>query len=150
MVGIPGGLAADRCVDHQLDIPVLNMIHHVGTAFADLHDDFRLYPVTLQLGGCPARRQNLKTHSCGKIRRPVRFYPYAESWTLIKTFPSVGKLETRGHLGFGEGQAEGMIDPHDLSGGLHLRPQENIHIGKAAEGEDRLLDGNVVRMEGRP
>ena len=42
-----------------------------------------------------------------------------------------------------------MINPHDFSGGFHLRPQENIHIGKAAEGEDRFLDGNVIRMEGR-
>ncbi len=52
-----------------------------------------------------------------------------------------------GQLRLGKGQAEILVDPHDLAGGAHLRAQERVHPGEAPEGEDRLLHGEIGRLD---
>ncbi len=41
-----------------------------------------------------------------------------------------------------------MIDAHDLAGGFHFRPQQDIHIGKTVERENGLFDGDMLRPVG--
>jgi hypothetical protein len=48
-----------------------------------------------------------------------------------------------GDLRLGKGPAKVGVNAHHLARGLHLRPQDRIHVGKLGEGQDGLLDGDV-------
>jgi hypothetical protein len=56
------------------------------------------------------------------------------------------QAEARAELGFGEGAGEAEIQPHDLAGRFHLRPQDDVDAGEAGEGKDRFLDGGVAMV----
>ena len=55
----------------------------------------------------------------------------------------VGQRAVRRDLGLGERHPERVGDAHHLAGGPHLRPEHEIHTLQLAEGEHRLLHGDV-------
>jgi len=66
MVGIPGRLAPTVVVNHQLDIPVLNMIH-TWDAFADLPYKFPSLPHDAASGRLYRSSLKFEKPSCGKF-----------------------------------------------------------------------------------
>ena len=57
--------------------------------------------------------------------------------------PLVGQLGARRRLGLGERGREVGGDAHHLAGGAHLRAQQGVGPGEAAERQHRLLDADV-------
>src|SRR6185436_16322576 len=53
----------------------------------------------------------------------------------------------RRDLRLGVGAAEIDVDAHDLARGLHLRSEDDIDALELPEGEDRLLDGEVLGLD---
>src|SRR5205814_8880658 len=47
-------------------------------------------------------------------------------------------------LRLGEGAAEIAVEPHDLAGRFHLRPEDQIDAGETGEREYRLLDRDMA------
>ena len=66
------------------------------------------------------------------------------------TVPVSGRRDPGGHLALGEGQAEGDVDAHDLTGRSHLGPEQRVHAGEAVEGQHRLLDADMVEHRHPP
>ena len=51
-----------------------------------------------------------------------------------------GQGAAGGHLAFGEGHAEVVVDAHDFPGAFHLGAEDDVHAGELAEWEDGFFD----------
>ena len=106
----------------------------LGPGFPDFVDLLDLDTLLLQaMGGAPGgidlEAQVLEVLGQGRHQGLVRVldgkeHPAGEGQDLA-----------RGQLGLGEGQAEVLVDAHDLAGGSHLRPQEGSTPGKRLKGK---------------
>src|SRR5262249_32228413 len=70
------------------------------------------------------------------------------SLTETNTVPSAGQPRAAADLALGEGGGKRVVEPHDLAGRAHLRPQHRVDAGEAGEREHRLLDGDMVEPRG--
>ncbi len=74
----------------------------------------------------------------------------AGGFELIRVFDADEDVALRGqgaaggHLAFGEGHAEVVVDAHDFAGALHLGAEDDVHAGELAEGEDGFFDAVML------
>ena len=146
MIGVPGRTETQADIDHKPDIAVFDVVEHVGLPLAHLADRFRRDAVFPQTVGRAARGQNLESHAGqgfghGKDAILVMVVD-TDEYLSRKRY-----LESGRHLGFRIGETERTVDSHHLSRGFHFRPQQDVRMREAAEGEDRFLHRDVPRPD---
>ena len=82
--------------------------------------------------------------SAASFRQGSTIAALSLSLTETKTVPASRQAQAGAELRLGEGAGEAEIEPHDLAGRFHLRPQDDVDAGEAGEGEDRFLDRGVA------
>ena len=147
MIGVPRGTPAQAHIDDKLDVAVLDVVDHVGTPFADLEDRLDRDPVLPKPCGRAARGGNPEPHP-GKIPGHGNDPVLVMIVNTEEDPPRKRHLEAGGHLRFRKGEAEGMVDSHHLARRLHLGAEQDVRVGKAVEGEDRLFHRDVLRSDG--
>src|SRR5207247_3444983 len=135
-----------RGVEDERDVPPLHQVHDVGPlALGDLVDRLAGHALPRQELRRARRRDEGEAH----LRQS---FGDREQRALVpvlhgeKDLARGGERRPRGELRLDVGLAEVAVDPHDLAGGLHLRPEHGVHAGELDEGEDRLLDGDVLDL----
>ncbi len=145
VVGVRLRLRPQRRVDDQGDLPVLDPVRHVGAPLLDLeHRLASARRFAARNAAVPPVAADGEPHL---VEHPTagRTPSLSSSRTLTNTRPDLRQVHPGRDLRLGEGDPERPVDPHHLAGGLHLRPQQGVHVGELDEGEDRLLHADVRR-----
>ena len=144
--GIDNRLGAEGGIEDHVDLIVLDGIDNVRAPFLDLVDRYRRDPWLLKKAAVP-RVATISKPAATSLRAGSRMAFLSASLTLMKTLPASGSSHVGGQLGLGKGLAEVSVDPHDLTGRFHLRPEQGIDAGEFDKGEDRFLDRDVLRHD---
>jgi len=134
---------ADRGVDHQLDLLVLDRVHDVGPALVHLEDPLDLHALLGQELLGPPCGQDLeaeRTEGLGRIHDRLALVRLGHG---DQDRPRGGQGLLGGLLGLVEGQAVGVGHAQDLARGSHLRSQNGIDLREHVERKDRLLDAEI-------
>ena len=143
-IGFGNSPFALRRVDNQLDVSVFHHVQNVRPPLSHLEHGPVSDTVLMQVGGGPFCGNNFET----KIVEEKGGFEHGHLVLILdadKHRPRQGQLLSRGQLRFCEGQTEVFVNAHDLSSGLHFRPQQRIHTRKPTKGKNRFFDGNVRR-----
>lgn len=142
-VGVEDGLFADGGVDDEVDVHVDDAVDDVGAAFGHFEDEFGGDVIVDEGDAGTLGGEDFEAHA-------VELSGEGDGALFVGVFDGEedgafgGQGVSGGELGFGVGDADIVGDTHDFAGGEHFGAEEGIDAGEFEEGEDGLLDGDVV------
>ena len=126
-----------------MDLAVDEPVHDIGPPFVHLEDGLDRQPCRSQRLGRPLRGHQAETEA-GEASGDGNEVPLVEIVHGEEYRPRQRQGAACRDLCLGEGVAEGVGDPHDLSGGFHLRAENRILSRELDEREDRFLHEHAL------
>ena len=131
-------LAAEWCVDDQLNLVVEDLVTDVRPSLVDLEHDFRVQPVRAEIARGSARRDE------PEAQVPQVAGNLHDRWLVVIVDADEGgaferELHAGANLRLREGGAERRRSAHHLSRGLHLGTEDRIDAGETNEWKHRRL-----------
>src|ERR1700722_12286863 len=131
-IRFPNGLLTLGGVDDKVNLIVFDHIHYVRSSFANLVDapagDTRLSQRVRR----PLRGEDLEATLDELTSKPYRTRLIAVTHT-DEAYAVTRQRHARSGLSFGIGLSERPPGAHDLTRGLHLRPQNRVSLGELIE-----------------
>ena len=127
-------------VHHQRDVVVLQAVHDVRATFPDLVDLRRGDAFGRQPSGCAFGGDQFKAKRDQVAQGGGEGRGLVHVLDRHKDATSFGQHNARAHLRLEEGEGEGAVPAHDLTGGAHFRAKHRVNAGETGKGQHSLFD----------